>query len=376
MARILLIFLAGVFALPVWAEESSAAFALGGDAFLAGRSVSHDSAGTDDLFMAGERVTGRADISGSAHLAGREVVMEGAVGGDAYAVGEEITLRGDVDGDASIAGRAISLQGVGGDLRVAGSEVELRGDIGGYAMVAGETVVIDAAIAGDVSLAVGEVEWGERASIAGRLIVYEDSSDEMEVPAGVASPDQIERHEIEEWEGPERPDWRGAVGSFLFGVIVVAGLAALIAALMPQRLAEMRRQLLARPFNALWLGFLVQSAVIGAGVLFAMTLIGLLLTPAMILLALLGGFAGYVVAAYAFGVRVLLAFGTQEPDSIGDRALAAGVGALTAGVIGLVPFLGWLFVLTLVLAGIGAITARVIRPTFFAKIGEDQGGQG
>ena len=149
-------------------------------------------------------------------------------------------------------------------------------------------------------------------------------------------------------------------------MIVVAALAALIAALVPERLAEMRRQILARPFHLLWLGFLTQSAVIGAGVLFAMTIIGLLLTPAMVLLALVSGFAGYVVAAYAFGVGLMLAFGRSEPDSIGDRAMAAGVGALAAGIIGLIPFLGWLFVLALVLSGIGAITVRVIRPVFFA----------
>jgi hypothetical protein len=140
----------------------------------------------------------------------------------------------------------------------------------------------------------------------------------------------------------------------------------LVAAVSPERLAEMRRQVLAQPFRTLWLGFLTQSAVIGAGVLFAMTIIGLLLTPAMVLLALIGGFAGYVVASYALGVGLLLAFGRLEPENIGDRALAAGVGALSAGIIGLIPILGWLFVLALVLSGIGAITVRMIRPTFFA----------
>jgi hypothetical protein len=128
----------------------------------------------------------------------------------------------------------------------------------------------------------------------------------------------------------------------------------------------MRRQVLARPFRILWLGFLTQSAVIGAAVLFAMTVIGLLLVPAMVLLALAGGFAGYVIAAYSFGVGLMLAFGRLEPDSAGERAIAAGIGALAAGVIGLIPFLGWLFVLALVLTGIGAITARVFRPAFFA----------
>ncbi len=368
MIRVLLILAASVVAMPAYAQDDRATFDFGGDAFLAGRSVSHTSDGTDDLFMAGDRVEGNSDISGSALLAGREITMDGAIGEDAYAFGEEIEFRGDVSGDVTVAGRVVSVSGVGGDLRIAGSELRLLGNVGGYAMVAGEDVAIDGQIAGDVSLAAQDIEWGDAASISGTLVVYEEETGELEIPERVIPADRVERREIEEWEGPQRPTWGRAIASFLLGVIVVAGLAALIASLVPDRLAEMRRQILARPFHTLWIGFLTQSAVIGAGVLLAITLIGLLFAPAIVLLALIGGFAGYVVAAYAFGVGLTIAFGKPEPDSIGDRALAAGIGALVAGVIGLIPFLGWLFVLALVLAGVGAITMRVIRPAFFADM--------
>ncbi|PSK80840.1 hypothetical protein CLV79_11927 [Limimaricola soesokkakensis] len=365
MARFLLALVSGVVAVPGWAQSDAVSFGIGEDFFLAGRSVSHVDAGTDDLFMAGERVAGKADVAGSAHLAGREVTMEGTVGGDAYAAGEEVSLQGDVFGDVTIAGRAVSVANVGGDLRAAASELRLSGDIGGYAMVAAEAVAFDAAVAGDVRLAAQRVDWGQAATIAGRLLVYEAESGALEIPERVLPVDRIERREIEEWDGPRQPSWRWALAGFFLGVVVVAALAALVAALVPERLAEMRRQILARPFRSLWFGFLAQSTVIGAGVVFAMTIVGLLLTPAMVVLALVAGLAGYIVAAYAFGVGLLLAFGRHEPDTIGDRALAAGVGATAAGLVGLIPFLGWLFVLALVLSGIGAITARVLRPEFF-----------
>ncbi|WP_226623667.1 hypothetical protein [Alloyangia pacifica] len=365
MQRILLALVACLIALPALAQEDAAAVDIGDDAFRAGRSVSHESAGTDDLFMAGETVAVTADVTGSAHLAGRVVTIESAVGGDVYAAGDQVTLSGPVAGDVTVFGRALSVAEVGGDLRAAGSELHLTGPVAGYAMVAGEDIRFDADVAGDVSLAAEHVDWGEAARIGGRLIVYEDEPGDLAVPEGLAPESRIERREIEEWEGPQPPDWHRAIVGFLIGVVVIAALGALIAALVPERLAEMRRQILARPFHTLWLGFLTQSAVIGAGVLFALTLIGLLITPAMLLLALVGGFAGYVVAAYAFGVGLFLAFGRAEPQSIGERALAAGAGALAAGVVGLIPFFGWLFVLVLVLAGVGAITLRVIRPSFF-----------
>ncbi len=149
------------------------------------------------------------------------------------------------------------------------------------------------------------------------------------------------------------------------GVIAVSVIASLIAAILPETLADLRRSVLDRPLRNLWFGFLAQSALVGSAILFAMTLIGMVLVPAVILLALVGGFAGYVVAVYAFGVGLLLLFNRPEPDSIGERAVAAGIGALVAGIISLIPLVGWLFVLALMLAGIGAITLRLFRPGFF-----------
>lgn len=368
MLRTFLVLIAVLFAIPAWAQDGPTFFEIGGDTFRAGRSVTHDTTGTDDLFMAGENVQSKTDIAGSAHLAGREVIIDGDVQGDAYAVGDTVKVGGDITGDATIFGRDLSVSRVSGDLRMAGSKLHLTGEIDGYALVAGEDVKIDAVIAGDLSLSAKKVEWGDQASVAGNLVVYENTPGELQVPEGIVPADRIERREISEWDGPRPPSVRRAIASFLMGVIVVAALAALVAALVPERLAEMRRQVLARPLRTLWLGFLAQSAVIGAGVLLAITVIGLLLVPAFVFVALAAGFAGYVVAAYAFGVGLLMALGLSEPETIKDRALAAGVGALAAGVIGLVPLLGWIFVLCLVLVGIGAITVRLIRPAFFSNM--------
>ncbi|MDE0524881.1 MAG: hypothetical protein OXH79_23345 [Boseongicola sp.] len=371
MVRPFLILITCLVAMPARSEDDSARFDFGGDAFRAGMSVTHDAAGVDDLFMAGDRVTGRVDITGSAHLAGRKVTMEGAVSGDVYAAGEDVAIQGDVSGDASLLGRTVSVARVGGDLRAAASELQVNGNIGGNAIIAGRDVVFDAAVGGDVTLAARNVDWGEAASIAGRLIIHEEELGDLEVPERVASVDRVERREVEGREverqqEPRRSHWRSSIGDFLFEVIVVTILAVLIAALMPTRLAKMQRQVLARPIHTLWLGFLSLSAVTGASILLAVTIVGLPLVAALVLLAFVGTIAGYAVATYVLGARLLLATGRPEPDSIGSRGIAAGAGALAAAVIGLIPFLGWLFAIALALAGIGAITAQSIRPVFFA----------
>lgn len=354
------------------AQDDSAAVSFGGDMFLAGEDVSLTTTGTDDLFMAGETVRALSAITGSAHAAGRRVSLDAAIGQDVYAVGMDVTVSGAVGGDASLAGYDIVVGGaVGGDLRASGSKVTVNAPVAGYAVIAGEEVTLNSIISGDARVAGQGLAFGPDARIDGKLTVYEQVAGQAQVPDTVVPADRLERVVVEEWEeGPWNVppvfDFWGAVLSFITGVIVVAAIAALIAAVAPEQLAMMRTKTLAAPFRSLWLGFLMESALIGSSILLAMTVVGIFLAPAAIVLALIVGFFGYIVGAYTFGVGLLLVIGRSEPDSLGERAVAAGVGALLTGLIVLIPFLGWLFMIALTLAGVGALAVRIFRPAFFA----------
>ncbi|MCP4318536.1 MAG: hypothetical protein GY789_21620 [Hyphomicrobiales bacterium] len=371
MHRLILIVATIIFTVaPLAAQEEKKYVNIGGDSFRAGKTVVFNSDGVDDLFMAGETVRGERAISGSAHLAGRKVTMAGAVGGDAYLAGMDVSLDGPVSGDATLAGYNVRVGQVGGDLRISGANLVISGPVSGYALIAGDEVQFEAVIAGNVSLAAREVDFGEGARIDGRLTVYEENSGAVEIPAEVVPETRIERRNISEWSEATGDlklwSWRRAVGRFLIGIFIVAAIAALIAAIVPQRLADLRRGILDHPFRNFWFGFLAQSVLIGSSILLMMTIIGFVLAPAAVVITLISAFAGYVVAVYAFGVGLLLTFGRPEPNSIGTRALAAGAGALVVGVIALIPILGWLFVLALALTGVGSIAIWLLRPTFFA----------
>ena len=354
------------------ADDESSVIEFGGDVFATGSDVTHDSTGTDDLFMAGEKIQSLADISGSAHAAGRRINLHGTIGGDVYAAGMDILLTRQVAGDVTVAGYEIVLDStLGGDLRATGSEVVINGPVRGYALIAGESADLNSTISGDVSMAAENVNFGSDARIDGQLILYEESPGDLIVPEYVIPEDRISRRDVDDfnkrWKGDMTSvfNWRRAVLSFIAGVILVAVIAALIAGLVPEHLANMRKKILSTPFRTLGLGFLTQAAVLGSAILFAMTIIGILFTPASILLALILGFLGYVIGAYAFGVGLLLAFGRSEPETFRDRAIAAGTGALVAGLLAIIPFLGWLFVFALVLSGIGAIITHLFRPVLF-----------
>ncbi len=360
------------------AKESVAAFSINGDTFLAGQEVVHSAGVTDDLFMAGESLQSLSDIDGSLHAAGRVIRVQGAVGRDVYAAGMDISLSGAVGGDATLTGYELLIDNtLGGDLRASGSKVTVNGPVAGYALLAGGELVLNSAIAGDVSLVAENISFGAGAKIAGQLILYEETPGELKIPDSVITEDRITRKSEQDFEDDHFTDeagedievfsWRSALLAFFSGVILVAAVAALIAGAAPRHLASMRKTILLRPFRTLGLGFVTQAAVIGSAVLFALTVIGLFFVPASVLLAFILGFLGYVIGAYAFGVGLLLVLKWGEPETFLQRALAAALGALVVALLGLIPFLGWLFVLAIILSGIGAMFTRMFRPVFFTE---------
>ncbi len=381
MARLLVFFLSFFLVFPAWAQTGAspdalpgqAGFALGGDRFAAGQQVLLADSGADDVFLVGQTATLAAPVAGSVHAMAQELVLGQAVGGDVYAMAMNATLNGPVSGDATLMGyRVVVANEVKGDLRATGGTVRIDGPIGGYALVSGSTVIVNATISGDMNLQAGRVEFGPDARIDGRLALYQAEGQTIEVPASVIPADRIERRALSDWESDKgrniaKYGWRQVLWKFAYGVVIVAALAGLIAAVAPQHLARMRTRLLDAPFRTLWFGFLTQSVLAGSAILFAMTVIGIVVAPASILLAVVAGFFGYVIGAYALGVGLMLLAGRGEPGSLAERVIAAVAGALAAALIGLVPLLGWIFVLALTLAGVGAISVRLFRPAFFVE---------
>lgn len=370
--RVLMIALLALCAALPARADTPAQFTLGGDVYVAGGQVTHAADGAASLFMAGETVRQSAGIAGSAHLAARRVIVAGPVDGSVYAAGMDVALRDGVAGDATLAAYTATIESaVGGALRVAASRVDVTAPIGASALIRADRLRLDAPIEGDAAIATDRLEFGDAARIAGTLRLYSKDHDAIELPESVIAADRVERLPRAEWDGIDRPEivrlsWWHALGGFLGGVVVVALLAALVAAVAPKTLAGMRRRVLARPLATLGYGFLTMSALIGAAVMLALTLVGIFVSPAAIALAALTGFAGYVVGAYSFGAGLLIAVGRGEPTTLGQRAMAAFAGALVAGLIALIPILGWLFVLALSLAGAGALVHAMLRPAFFA----------
>lgn len=355
--------------LPAIAQDRGTATERGSDKFLSGGTVTVDQQGIDDLFAAGATVNVDVGIAGSAYVAGRTVDVNDPIGGDAFIAGMEVAIGKPVSGDATIAGFTVTVDRIDGDLRASGGTLTIGGPVEGYAMLSGDEVRLENVISGDVYLKARKVDFGSGARLDGRLVVFEQQSGSLEIPNGVISEERIERRQTAEWDAtvpPMNPEtWWSLVRTYLTGALVIALAASLIAAIIPRTLAQLRRGLHNHPVRSLWFGFLAESVAVGSAIIFAVTLIGLLLIPVSLIVALAVGIAGYIVAAYALGVGLLMLIGRPEPSGVGTRIMAAGTGALVVSAVALVPYLGWLFVLALVLSGVGAITMKLFQPAFY-----------
>jgi hypothetical protein len=354
-------------ALPAAAqEEESGRFLFGGDAYMAGADVIMDARDVDDAFAAGERVELAAPVGGSAHLAGRRVTVGAEVGGELYAAGGDVSVAAPVAGGASLAGYDLTVgAAIGGNLRAAGANVAIDADVAGSALIAGGSVTIDGVISGDASIEADEIAFGPDARVDGELVL-ETREAAPAVPAEVASADRVERRTLpsDEARGWERENWMALAIGYLVGILVLALLATLAAAIAPAGMERLRAIIDERPFRTFGVGFLALSVLVGASVLLVMTLIGILAVPVLILLAMVLGFLGYIAMVYLVGRAVWNWLDRFPPDTFGERFLAALIGAVAVSLVALVPFFGWIAIPLLTLTGMGAITVAWFRPEF------------
>jgi len=343
-------------------DEGRAVF--GGDRYIAGSDIAVEEDTARDLFMAGETVAVDAPVAGSAHLMGRRLSVSEPIGGNLYAIGYALDLDAPVAGSVTATGAELRLSDeITGNLRASGWEIRLDGPVAGSAILAAGQITLNASVAGDVALATDDLRFGDDASVGGTLTIYAEDPDSVTVPDSVAPATRVEvlqADSFEEshggtWTGAERPSLGTQIGRFLFGVLIVTGLAVGLAALMPDRVAELRERSVEHPGQSLWSGFIGLSTLVGAGFVASLTIVGIILLPAAILLAVLAMIGGYVLGVYVLGGTAWNAMGRATPVSLGQKAMMALTGAVLAALIGLIPFLGWLFALALGLVGIGAV---------------------
>lgn len=328
----------------------------------------------EDLYAAGVRVIIEGTVEGDlVAFAAEEIDISGEVTGSVLAVAPTVTIDGDVGGSVRMSGNTLRLSGsVGADVVGAALDAELdsgsevRGDVLVWSIDMGAVGTIGAdlkgsqrnlelagSIGGDVDVSVN------RLVISGPLKVTGDLG--YRSPSEAEGLDQASVGGVVVHKSPLPPNIRVRALGMLTRLLTVLGLtsaALLVGWAWPKRTRLAGERARARTLRAFGYGALiVLSPLLLAGI--AALIAGFV--PAAASLPLLAIFVPLVVATSGIvlvlslvaGVPAVLAFGETLP---GDLGLFGSIlaGSILAGVVWLIPFVGWLVPLLVPPIGLGA----------------------
>ena len=351
---------------PAVAEEARLEF--GGDLYVAGQAARVEATVARDAFAAGYDVSLKAKVTGDAHLAGYNVGADGAITGNLYAAGSSVSVNAPVGGDITAFGQSIHLRApamVAGNLRLAGATVSLEAPVAGSALVTAQTLTLDTTIAGDLNFFGDSIHFGPAAKVTGRVIIQAPSA--IAVPETVASADRVSYTQLvapdfateagRTAEHVVRGFWPAvwAVGLWWL-LLAVVGL--LFITLANRFVLNMEAAAARRPLRNFGLGILAFASILGLVPVVAMTVVGLVVLPFVIAFVAVAWALAYVAGAYLIGMRI---GGALLPIDSNLKRLGVLVASIVvAGLIGMIPFVGWLAMLVLTIFGFGTFALRTM----------------
>jgi cytoskeletal protein CcmA (bactofilin family) len=328
-----------------------------GDLYAVASRVVIDGVVDGDLVaFAAEEVVVRGEVTGSVTAVAPDIRVEGQVGGSVRATASRVEVSGSVDGD--VVGAAVTVDlapesSVDGDVMVWAYRLTASGVIGTDLEGTQRVLEIEGSVEGDIDVSVGRLIVTGPLEVGGDL-GYRSATEAQGL-------DQADVGGVVAHKTPLPPNIRVRALGILTRVLVVLGLTA--AALLvgwgwPRRTEVAGDRARARPWASWWRGALIiLSPLIVAGI--AALVAGL--APASAFVPLLAIFAPLVIALSGVvlvlllvaGVPAVLAIGRTLP---GDRGLFGAIllGSAVAGVVWLLPYVGWLVPLVVLPLGLGA----------------------
>ncbi len=336
-------------------------------------------------------IPGSDTVEGDLYAAASRIIIEGVVDGDLIAfAAEEIVIPGEVTGSVTAVAPSVVVSGaVEGSVRVTANRVEVSGSVDGDLVGGAVTVELtpESSVEGDVLI------WAYRLTAAGvigadvggsqRVLELEGSVEgDVDVSVGrlvVTGPlevggdlgyrsgrdgeglDQADVSGVIAHKTPLPPNIRVRALGILTRFLVVLGLtsaALLVGWGWPDRTALAGDLARLRPWRSWWWGALVIiSPLIVAAVAASIAAIA----PASAFVPLLAIFVPLIVALSGVVLVLLLVAGVPTVLAIG-RSLrgkrgmfgAIVIGSALAGVVWLLPHVGWVVPLVVLPVGLGA----------------------
>jgi cytoskeletal protein CcmA (bactofilin family) len=329
-------------------------------------SVRIDQAVSGDLIAAGGDVEVRAPVAGDAYVMGGDVRVQARIGESLFATGGNVNVDAPVGRHLRAGGGDLELGTagrVGGDVTVGGGEVILRGAVDGSVTVGGGQVLIDSVIGGDVDASGGQLRLGPNARVAGS-VRYRSGAELTQDPGsqvlgGIQSLGWSDGGRPRD-AGPGQSDVAWGIARVV-GAVLLAFIAALVTAGASQLAARLGHHVQDRPGNCLLWGLAIIVGLPLAATLLFITVIGIPLGLAVLVLYPLLLLLGYLAGVLAMAHLMLHAVRPDPPPSTGWRVLAALVAVLLLYLLWRVPVAGALLSGLVGLLGTGSIVG-LFRP--------------
>lgn len=330
-----------------------------GNVYMAGRDLTLDQPIAADLIAAGGRVSVERDVGADATIAGGAVDIRAAVAEDLRVAGGSVNIVGNVGADLVAAGGSLTIAEaarVNGPAWMAGGNVNLAGRIANGVRIYAETISLSGQISGNAHLVAQEIIITPNARIEGDLSYSSPDVLNENVRAQVSG--TIRRMERpDEWR-TNRPD-RISLNWFhpvFFLSMLFCGL--ILYLLFPNAALGAGRTIGHHPWRSLLVGLALIFTVPPVAVLFIITVIGLPIGVALIMVYPLALLLGYLGTAFFLSRKIAIALKqTVEPPSWKRQALFLALALLLLGVAIAVPFIGFLVLLLAVVFGLGGWAA-------------------
>lgn len=282
------------------------------------------------------------------------IIVEGTVTGDVSGVAGSIIVRegGVVEGNLDGAAGTIRISGtVEGSLSAGAGSVHITetGVVEGNVDTGAADVQIDGTIHGDARIGADTIRLGEEASIAGSLTYDGTLEGNTGAVAGEITRDRTLGPSIFSDVQPFA-EWAFAFSAFVFNLL----LGVLLIGLFPRFSNRVAERVGTEPVKASLVGFgtlLVTPVVL---VLVAITVIGIPISIAGLLLFLVTVWIGLVYGRFAVGVWLLSLVDVENVWA------ALVVGLLAAIVLHQIPVVGGLLNFVIVLLGLGALVLGLV----------------
>ena len=318
-----------------------------------------------DHFACGPLVIISGTVNGDLYACGGQIIIDGTINGDVLALGGRGTVSGEVGQDTRVGGGQITVSGrigrnltvgagnlelarsasVGGNIVLAGGNIHVAAPIAGSVKVAAGSLIFSNRVGGAVHAAVGALRLTSNAEIVGECSYYSDQEASLEPGAKVG---KLVRREPPLPRASSKRVLKIFTGLGLL-LLLMSFASTLILGMLSLRFLPRYHQAVAdnlktSPWKCLGLGFIVVAVT---PVVCAMLFSLVLTAPIAIILI-----AGFGIHLFWGRIFVISALGAKISGS--RRGWGFLLGLAIYYVIAFIPVAGWLIVVLVVLAGLGA----------------------